>query len=55
MAGLGKSAITPYFFAMSRHQGWFAYFSADPVAAKSGKKRYSANLSRKILAMPTIK
>ncbi len=33
-----ESPITLYFAAMSRHQGWFVHFSADPVGRQAGQK-----------------
>jgi len=37
-----NQSINPYFAAISRHQGWFPYFSAGPVGRHAGKKGYSA-------------
>jgi len=40
-----NQSINSYFAAISRHQGWFPYFSAGPVGRHAGKKGYSANPS----------
>jgi len=33
-----NQSINPYFAAISRHQGWFPYFSAGPVGRHAVKR-----------------